>query len=196
MGNQGQRVLIVTGDLVLGGDVLGGDAHVDVVERVVQRGDHHVDHLRVAHPGAPAHSRCGVGGAAHAFRAAADGDFGVTEQDGLRRGQDRLQAGTAEPVQGQGRHVLADARIQRRDAGEVHVLRFGVDHVAEHDMPNLVTGYAGALQRLPRYLCTEFGRRHILQAAAEIPDGGARAADDHYFALHVFLLDPMIGSQC
>ncbi len=49
-----QRVLILPGDLPLGGHVLGRDAHVAVVERVGQATYRRVDELTVAHPLPPA----------------------------------------------------------------------------------------------------------------------------------------------
>ena len=45
----GELVLVLARDLVLLGDVLGGDAHVAVVERVAQGADHHVGQGRVVH---------------------------------------------------------------------------------------------------------------------------------------------------
>ena len=89
---QCQRVLVAAGDLVAFRQVLGGFAHMDVVERVVQRGQHHVDHRRVAHARAPAHALRDVRRAAHALGATADGDVGIAKHDGLRRRHDRLQA--------------------------------------------------------------------------------------------------------
>ena len=87
-----QRILVAPRDLVALGQVLGGLAHVDVVERIVQRGQHHVDHRRIAHARAPAHALRQIRRAAHALRAAAHGDIGIAEHDGLRRRHDRLQA--------------------------------------------------------------------------------------------------------
>ena len=89
---QRQRVLIAASDLMALRQVLGGFAHMDVVERVVQRGQHHVHHRRVAHARAPAHALSDVRRATHALRAAADGDVGVAKHDGLCRRDDRLQA--------------------------------------------------------------------------------------------------------
>jgi hypothetical protein len=87
----GQLVLVFTRDAPLGGDVLGRHAHVNRVERVVQRANHHVGELGVAQAGAPAARQAGVRAAAHVLGAAADGDVGVTQQDGLRCRHDGLQ---------------------------------------------------------------------------------------------------------
>ena len=185
-----QRVLVAAGDLVALRQVLGGLAHVDVVERVVQRGEHHVDHRRIAHARAPAHALREVRRAAHALGAAAHRDVGVAQHDGLRRRHDRLQPRAAQPVQRQRRRLLRHAGVHRGDAREVHVLRLGVDHVAEHHLADLVAGDAGARQRLAHHLGAEFGRRHVLQPAAEIADRGAHAGNDDDLALHVHLSSP------
>ena len=89
---QCQRVLVAAGDLVALRQVLGCFAHMDVVERVVQRGQHHVDHRRVAHARAPAHTLRDVRRTAHALHATAHSDVGIAKHDGLRRRHDRLKA--------------------------------------------------------------------------------------------------------
>ena len=78
----------------------------------------------------------------------------------------------------------AHAGLHRGDAREVHVLRLGVDHVAEHHLPDVLAVDLGARQRLAHDLRAEIGGRHVLQAAAEIADGGAHAADDDDFTGH------------
>ena len=182
---QGERVLVAAGDAVFRRHVLGRDAHVDAVERIVQRGQHHVDHRGVAHAGAPARAGGEVAGTAHAFGPAADGDVGIAQQDRLRGAEDRLQAGAAQPVHRQAGRVLGDAAIQRGDAGEIHVACLGVDDVAEHHMADVLAIDLGAGHRLAHHLRAECRGRHILQGAAKIPDGGTHAADHDHFALHI-----------
>src|SRR5262249_58167048 len=65
-----QLVLVLAGDLVLLGDVLGGDAHVAVVEGVTQGADHDIDQGGVVHARAPPHGRRQVRTAAHVLGAA------------------------------------------------------------------------------------------------------------------------------
>ena len=139
-----QFVLLQAGNLMAFSQVFRGLTHVDIVERVVQGGGHHVDHAGVAHSRAPAHPRRQIASAAHAFRPAGDGDVGVTEGDRLGGGDDRLKTGAAQPVQSQGWRVLGDTGVERGDAGQVHVLRLGVDDVAEDNMLHLVAGDIGA----------------------------------------------------
>ena len=89
---QRQRVLVAAGDLVALRQVLGGFAHMDVVERVVQRGQHHVDHRRIAHARAPAHTLRDDTARGSCSRRRRHGDVGIAKHDGLRRRHDRLQA--------------------------------------------------------------------------------------------------------
>ncbi len=51
---QGQLVLHLAGDAIAFGDVLGGDAHVDTVERVMENAEHIIDGLHIAHARTPA----------------------------------------------------------------------------------------------------------------------------------------------
>ena len=109
-----ELVLRLAADAVFLRDVFGGDAHVDRLERVVQRAEHHVDHVRVAHALAPACGGQRVRRAAHVFGAAADGHLGVAELDALRGGHDRLQSRAAQAVDGQRRRLLRDSRRRSR----------------------------------------------------------------------------------
>ena len=65
----------------------------------------------------------------------------------LRRADDRLQAAAAQAVDGERGGFLRQAALDARDAREVHVLRFGVDHVAEHQLPTCLRIDLGALDR-------------------------------------------------
>ena len=139
-----ELVLVLPGDAPLGGDVLGRHTHVDGVEGVVQRADHHVHHLGVAHAGAPAHVQAGVGAAAHVFGTAPDGDVSVAQQDALAGRHDGLQARAAQAVHVEGRGALGAAAVDGRHARQVHVLGFGVDHMAEHHMADILALHVGA----------------------------------------------------
>ncbi len=50
---------------------------------------------------------------------------------------------------------------------EVHVLGFGLDHIAEHHVADVVAGHIGAGQRLAHDQRAQIGRGQVLQAAAE-----------------------------
>ena len=80
---QGERVLLVTGQLPLACHVLGGVAHVIAVEGVPKAVfDHGVDQLATAHFHAVAQVHH-VWGLAHTFQTTGDDDVAVTHFDGL-----------------------------------------------------------------------------------------------------------------
>ena len=87
---------------------------------------------------APARVRHPVGAAAHRLGPAGDRDVGFARRDRLGGRHDRLHAGAAQPVDREGGHLLGDARLDRDHARHVHVLGRRVDHVAEHDLIDLV----------------------------------------------------------
>ena len=100
-------------------EVLGGDAHVAVVEGVPQAiVDHAVEHLRMPHAQAAARAGQQVGGEAHVFLAAGDDHLGVAATDRLDGQMHGLEAGAADLVQGQRwrrhRQACGDRRLARR----------------------------------------------------------------------------------
>ena len=160
---QRQGILHFASDAVAFGDVLGGDAHVDVVERVMQDAQHVIDGLDVAHARAPTGRRQQVRAAAHGFGAGTDGDFGIAQQQRLRRADDRLQAGTAETVDVVGRGFFRDAGVHRGDPGDVGVTVFGRDHVAHDQMTDQRRVHGGPLQGGLHGGGGQVGRRHVLE---------------------------------
>jgi len=180
---QGQCVLHLAADAVTGCDVLGSDAHMHLLPWVVEDAVHVVHHAGVAHARAPAQGRHDVGAPAHRFGAAADGDVGVAERDGLGRRDDRLQARAAQAVDVEGRRLLRDAGIDGRHPAQVGVARFGGNHVAHHHMADLGRLYAGAGQRRADGDRGQLGHRGVLERATIGADGRARGADDENFAL-------------
>jgi len=152
----------------------------------VQRADHHVDHLGVAHARAEACGQAGIGRAAHDLGAGADGNVGVAEQNRLAGADDGLQARAAQAVDVEGRRVLAAAALECRDAREVHVLGFGVDDVAEDHVADVLALHLRARERLAHDQRAQFGGRNVFQAAAKGANGGAHGADDDDFTGHGF----------
>ena len=57
--------------------------------------------------------------------------------------------------------------FRRRHAREVHVLRLGVDHVAEDDVADLPAVDTRALERFGDHDGAELGGWHVLQTPAE-----------------------------
>jgi len=180
----GQCVLHLAGDAVLGGHVLGGHAHVDVVEGVVQGADHHVDHLGVTHADAPARSQAGVGRTAHVFGAAANGDVAVAQGNGLAGAHDGLQARAAQAVDVEGRGGFGAATVDGGHAREVHVLGLGVDHMTEHHMADILAFGVGAGQGFAHDQGGQLGGWNVLEAATKGTNGGAHTADNNNFTAH------------
>ena len=134
MALDGQLILICPRDVPLLGHILRRHAHVTVVERIAQRGDHHVDQRGVVHPRAPAHRRRKIRAAAHVLRAAGHRHVGVAEHDRLSRRDDRLQSAAAQAIERECRRFDRQAALDAGHAGQVVVVRVGVNDVAEHDV--------------------------------------------------------------
>jgi hypothetical protein len=98
----GELVLILPGNAPFLRDVFRGDAHVHLIEWVGESGDEDVDRSGVIEARTPAHRGQPVGGAAHRFRAAANGGIGVAVDDSVSGGEDGLQAAAAKTIEGEG----------------------------------------------------------------------------------------------
>ena len=190
-----QAVLVFAGDAPLGGNVLGRYAHVDGVEGVVQRADHHVHHLGVTHAGAPAHVQAGEGRAAHHLGTRANGHVGVAQLNGLRGRHNGLQARAAQAVHVERGRAFGAAAVDGRHAREVHVLGFGVHHMAEHHVAYILAFHAGARQRFLDDQRAQFGGGHILEAAAKGANGRAHCADDDDFTGHGKVLSDQLRTK-
>jgi hypothetical protein len=99
----------------------------------------------------------------------------IAELDALRCRHDRLQPGAAQAIDRQRRRFDRNAGVHSRHAREIHVARFGLHDLTEHDMADVSRRHGGAAHRLRGHAACEFGGRYILQAAAESsyrgPDG-------------------------
>ena len=183
-----QLVLLAARDVVACRHVLGSDAHVHLFPGVVQDAEHVVDQHRIAHAGTVARRRVEVRAAAHRLRAAADGDVAIAELDGLRRGNDRLQTGTAQAVHIESGGLDRAAGVDGGDPAQVRILDVGRDHVAHDNVANGVGRHATALQGGLDGGGGQLGIGHILQRAAESAYRGAGGADHEDVALgHVIL---------
>ncbi len=180
----GQLVLVGPRDVPLLGDVLRRHAHVAIVERIAQRGDHHVDERRVVHPRTPAHRGREIRAAAHVLGAAGDRHVGIAEHDRVGGGDDRLQSAAAESVERERRRFDRQAALHARDAGQIVVVGVGVDHIAEDDVPDRRGFDVGPLHRFAHAKGREVAGRNVLQAAAISADGCPCAADYYDLACH------------
>ena len=152
------------------GHVLGGDAHVVVVDGALQAvADHLVLEHAVAHAVALAGLGEQVGGEAHVLHAAGHHDLGVAAGDGLGGQMDGLHARAAHLVDDHRRDLVGQAGGMEGQAGGVLALT-GLQHVAHDDFlrprgsrPALFTASAIAMppsrRRGSRPGCPRNGRR-------------------------------------
>ena len=177
----GELVLLLAGDLELGGHVFGGGSHVVAVEGVPQPVlDHGVDHAEVAHLDALAQIS-GVGGLAHALLAAGDDDLALAAADLLRCERDRAKAGAADLVDEEGGRAIGDARRARGLATGILALRGG-QHLTEDDFVDIGRVELGPLERGFDRVRAENMRRHVAERAVETADRRAHGGnDDHLF---------------
>jgi hypothetical protein len=179
-----ELVLLLAADVVRLGEVLGGDPHVDPMERVGQASDDRIDHLRLAHARAPARVRHPVRATAHRLRAAGHYDVGLAGLDRLSRGDDRLHARPAQAVHGERRRLLRDPGLDADHACHVHVLGRRMDDVPEHDLLDLLRLDPGAVHRGRHRRRAQVCRGYVLQALAVGTHGGPGGGGDHY-VLHL-----------
>src|SRR4029453_3175597 len=131
----GVGVAVLPGDAVPLGDVLRGDAHVVVVERVPQAVvDHVINDLGVRQSHAVAVAALGKqeGRLVHVLDPAGQHHLGVAEGDLLGSIDDRLQPGAAHPVEGQARRLDRDTALHPDLAAGVHALTRGQDVTDDH----------------------------------------------------------------
>ena len=117
----GEGVGILARDAVLALHLLGGEAHVDVDLRVV-----------IDEPGIGRGFVAGHRDHAHGFAAARDEDVRAARANAVGRHGDRLQAGTAEAVDGDAGGSDGQAREQGGDARHI-AAGFGFGHGAAED---------------------------------------------------------------
>ena len=134
-----KRVLVLARDLVILGDVLGRLRHgVDAVLLLHQRIDEAPADGGVLDRGAPLerllrlahHERR----ARHRLDAAGDGEVDLARADALRGEAHRVQSRRAEPIDGDARHRVRQAREQQRHPRDVAVVLAGLVGAAVIDL--------------------------------------------------------------
>ncbi len=188
---QRHLVLLLAGDVVLLGQVLGGDAHVHLAEGVAQDELDGVLEHAVAEAVAEAALTYVVGEHAHVLDAAGEDDLGVAALDPAGGGIDRLQAAAADAADVVGGHLDGQAGLDGGMTGDVGVLHHLPDTAQDH-LVDLLRAEAGALHRRFQDYRRQIGRRDVLEDTAQPSDGGARSADKDNF-LHAALLSWVVG---
>ena len=167
---QGERVLLVARDPGLAGVVLGDEPGREIDVRIV------LHQGRVRSDLVPAHRD-----EAHRLGPAGDDGVGPAHHDPLRPVGDRLQAGRAEPVDGDRGRLDRDAGAEAGDAGDVHALLALGHGAAENDVLHLARFDAGSpFQRLGDHRRRQLvGSRGAQGAPGRLPDRGANRRHDH-----------------
>ena len=185
LGGGAESVQLLTGDAPHVADVLGGGAHVIVVEGVPQTvADHGVDDLLVTHAGAPALLGQGIGSGGHVLHAAGHHDVGVAGEDGAAGLDDGLHTGAADHAHGVGGGGQGHAGLHSGLTGGV-LTQGGGEDAAEHDLVHVLGGHVGPLQGLLDDQSAQLYGGSILQRAAIGADGSAAAVNNINFLHHV-----------
>ena len=181
LGGSAEGVELFAGDAPNIADVLGGGAHVVVVERIPQAVlDHGVDKLLVAHAGAPAGVGSGIRSGAHVLGAAADDDIGVAGEDGAASLNDGLHTGAADHTDGIGGDGIGETGAHADLTGDVLTETGGQD-AAEHQLIDILGSDIRALEGFLHDDGAELSGRGVLQGTAEGTDSGTAAVDDVQF---------------
>ena len=88
-----------------------------------------------------------MGRLAHALHATGEDDIGLAEQDQLAAADSGLDAGAAQPVDGQGRNFDRQAGFQSNVPCAVDRVGAGLEHVPEDDVIDRFGLHTGALER-------------------------------------------------
>ena len=181
LGGSAEGVELFAGDAPNIADVLGGGAHVVVVERIPQAVlDHGVDKLLVAHAGAPAGVGSSIRSGAHVLGAAADDDIGVAGEDGAASLNDGLHTGAADHTDGIGGDGIGETGAHADLTGDVLTKTSGQD-AAEHQLIDILGSDIRALEGFLHDDGAELSGRGVLQGTAEGTDSGTAAVDDVQF---------------
>ena len=187
LGLDGEGILLLAGDAVLFGQVLGGDAHVADAEGVGEDGDHGIDRRGVAHAGAGTQRRQQVGGLGHDLDAAADTIVGIAQHDVLGGGDDALEARGAEARHLHGDRLHGQPGLDGGDAGDVGVARIRGHGVADGHVLDLLGIDPGAGDRLLHDDAGQLAGIELGQGTAEGADGGAHGAQNNNVSTHLVI---------
>ena len=177
LGADGELVLLLAADAVVAGQVVARLRHVAAAVGVHQ-GDHQeVLELPLAQleaaAGAPDHVRR----LRHVLHAADQAGRGVAGQDGLGAGDDRLDARAAQAVDGERRHLLRHAGLERHVAGAVDGVRRGLEGVAHDGVVDLGRVDARPLEEGARRVRPEVDRGDVGEGAVVLGHRGTHPVD-------------------
>ena len=181
---RGEVVQFFSGEAVFLCNVLGGDAHVVVVERIPKTVvDHDVDHVGVVHSVAETCLGQGIGSHGHVLHTACHDDVSVARFDHLCRHVDAVQTGTADDVHG-------DCGGGDRKAGLYGCLSCRVlsecclKNITHVNMVYLLRSHARSLQSLFDHNRAEFDCGGVGERSAHLSDRGTACSGKDNFLSH------------
>src|SRR5262249_21743033 len=118
-----------------------------------------------------------VGGAAHALDAAGDDEVGVAGADRLGGEHDRLEAGAADLVDGEGGDGVGQSRLEGGLARRV-LAEPRLEDVADDDLVDAVRRGAGPFECFADGDGAELRGRHLAEGAEILADGRADGGED------------------
>ena len=167
-------ILILTRDLELAVHLVRALAHVLLGEGRPQAVVHHrIDHLGVAQAGAEARLRDEIRGLGHRLHAAGHDDLDLAGADELVGQGDRIEAGQAHLIDGDGRHLLRDATFDGRLTG-CDLARAGLQDLAHDHVVDVFALDAGTLEGRADGVSSEGHSRHVFECPRELANRRAR----------------------
>ena len=140
--------------------------------------DHRVDHRRVAHPGTETRLREQVGRLRHRLHPAGDDGFHLARADHLVGQRDRVEAGEADLVDGDGGDFRWDPTFDRGLAGG-DLTGACLEDLAHDHVVDLRPLDPRPPQGLGDREAPEIDRLQVLERPPELADRRARSAHDH-----------------
>src|SRR5262249_41544622 len=171
-------VLRLTRDAVLRRTGLCCELHRTAAVRVDERLPQRIFQLALTEPETAAESTNNMRRLAHALDPAREHQARFLELDHLRAADRSLDAGAAQAIDRERRHLNRYARPQCDVAGTVDRVGARLGHVAEHGMGDPPGLFARAPRRPPPGDRTELDCRDVLERADIVGHRRARAADD------------------
>ncbi len=172
-------VLVLPRDPELPRDRGGLLHHVEAVEgRGEAVEDHVVEHLAVAELVPEARLRQEVRRSRHGLHPAGHDDVVPPREDHELRDLDRPDRGGADLVDRVGGHLLRDSRCDRR-LPRRRLAGARLQHLAHHDVADVLRGDAAALEAGPDRDGAELRRGDVGKPAADPSEGRAHGGHDH-----------------
>ena len=183
---RGELILHLAGDAVFLGNVLSGDAHVIIVERIPKAVlDHDVNKLAIVHSVAKARLGHRIGRSAHVLHAANDHHVRFACLNHRSSHVDDLQAGTAYVVDGECGNLHRNAGFHGRLAGRT-LAEAGLQDVAHQHFIHILGLNARAADGFLDHDCAKLNSGRIRQRTAKFAQCRAARASQYDFLCHSF----------